>query len=68
MEIEDLEQELHDIKTKLGKIDNAEMMTQKIEYWKEKAKSESKRAEKMEKEIMKSSDKSLMDKIFSLTK
>lgn len=68
MEIEDLEQELHDIKTKLGKIENAEMMAQKIEYWKEKAKTESKRAEKMEKEIMQSSDKSLMDRIFSLTK
>ncbi|RXJ86792.1 response regulator [Arcobacter sp. CECT 8985] len=68
MEIEDLEQELHDIKTKLGKIDNAEMMSQKIEYWKEKAKAEAKKVESLEKEIMRSADRSLINKIFSLTK
>lgn len=64
LEIEELEQELHDMKRKLGKIENAEMMEQKIEYWQEKAKAEAKKAEKMEKEIMQTGDKSLIQRIF----
>lgn len=64
VEVEELEQELHDMKRKLGKIENAEMMEQKIEYWQEKAKAEAKKSEKMEREIMQSGDKSLMDRLF----
>lgn len=52
------------MKRKLGKIENAEMMEQKIEYWQEKAKAEAKKSEKMEREIMQSGDKSLMDRLF----
>ncbi|MFY9075787.1 hypothetical protein CRU99_12910 [Malaciobacter mytili] len=68
IEIDELEQELHDIKSKLGKIENAEVLTQKIEYWKEKAKSEAKKIEKLEREIMRSSDKGLIDKLFGMAK
>ncbi len=68
IEIDELEQELHDIKSKLGKIENAELLTQKIEYWKEKAKNEAKKTEKLEREIMRSSDKSLIDKLFGMAK
>lgn len=64
VEVEELEQELHDMQRKLGKIENAEMMEQKIEYWQEKAKAEAKKSEKMEREIMQSGDKSLMDRLF----
>jgi PAS domain S-box-containing protein len=64
VEIDDLEQELSDIHKKLGSIENAEAITQKLAYWKEKAKNESKKIEKLEKDIIKYGDKTMMNKLF----
>lgn len=64
VEIDDLEQELSAIHKKLGSIENAEAITQKLAYWKEKAKNESKKIEKLEKDIIKHGDKTMMNKLF----
>jgi len=64
VEIDDLEQELLSIKEKLDGVENAEAISQKLSYWKEKAKSEAKKTERLEKEIIEHGDKGMMNKLF----
>lgn len=64
VEIDELEQELHDLQHKFTKVDNAQTMSQKIEYWQEKAKAEGKKAERLEREIIQHGDKSLLNRLF----
>lgn len=64
VEIDDLEQELNNLKEKLEGISNAEAVSQKLAYWKEKAKNESKKLEKIEREIINYGDKNIMKRLF----
>ena len=64
VKLDDIEKELFTAKEKLDAIDNVEAVSQKLAYWKEKAKSEAKRNEKIEKEIITYGDKKLMTKLF----
>lgn len=64
IKIDDLEEELGSLKSKFDNIENAEAVTQKLAYWKEKAKNEAKKLEKMEKKIVEHGDKNLLTKIF----
>ncbi len=64
VEIDDLEQEITSIKEKLDGVENAEAISQKLSYWKEKAKNEAKKTERLEKEIIEHGDKSMMNKLF----
>lgn len=62
--IDDLEQELNILKEKISSVENAEAITQKLAYWKEKAKNEARKLEKIEKEVIQFGDKTLMNKLF----
>ncbi|PLY07882.1 MAG: hypothetical protein C0625_04035 [Arcobacter sp.] len=64
VQIDDLEQELSKMNEKLDGIGNAESMSQKLAYWKEKAKNEAKRMELLEKQIIQHGDKTIMTKLF----
>jgi len=64
VQIDDLEQELIELHEKLDGIENAEAVSQKLNYWKEKAKSEAKKIEKIEKQIIQHGDKVIMAKLF----
>lgn len=64
VEIDDLEQELSKINEKLDGVGNLEAMSQKLAYWKEKAKNEAKRMETLEKQIIQHGDKTIMSKLF----
>jgi len=64
VEIDDLEKELNTLKEKLSNIDDAESVSQKLSYWKEKAKAEAKKVEKLEKELLKIADKDVLVRIF----
>ena len=65
IQIDELENELKDCKDQLKKMGNRKALTQKIEYWKEKSKSESKKLEDIEHELIKYADKDLLTKVFS---
>jgi PAS domain S-box-containing protein len=64
IQLDDLEKELNEYKTKLDSIEDGEILTQKIDYWKAKAKNEVKRAEELERKIMQVGDKSILQKLF----
>ncbi len=64
IELDDLEKELNQSNEKLDSFDNTEAVSQKLAYWKEKAKSEAKRAEKLERDIIQHGDKTIMAKLF----
>ncbi len=64
VKIDDLEQELSTLKEKLNSVENAEVVAQKLSYWKEKAKAEAKKVEKLEKEILNIGDKDILEKLF----
>ncbi len=64
IEIDDLEQELNSLKEKLDGINDAEGVSQKLAYWKEKAKSEAKKLEKIEREVINYGDKNIMKRLF----
>lgn len=65
VEIDDLSSELDELKDKVSNIGNLDIVNQKIQYWKEKAKSESRRATEIEKRVVQSGDESFLKKIFS---
>ncbi len=52
------------LKEKLDGVSNAEAVSQKLSYWKEKAKNEAKKVEKLEREIIQYGDKNIMAKLF----
>lgn len=64
VEIDDLEKELTSLKDKIDNVGNAESISQKLSYWKEKAKNEAKRVERLEREIINHGDKTIMSKLF----
>lgn len=64
IQIEELEKEITECKEQLKSMGNRKALTQKIEYWKEKAKVESQRIEELEQKIVQLADKSLLTKIF----
>ncbi len=64
VQIDDLEEELNYLKEKVSLVNNAESISQKLSYWKEKAKNEGKRIEQLEREIIQYGDKKIMSKLF----
>ena len=59
-----MDKEITQLKDKLEAIGSAETVSQKLAYWKEKAKNESKKVESLEKAIITYGDKKLMSKVF----
>lgn len=64
VEIDDLEQEINVLKEKLEDVEDAEAISQKLSYWKEKAKAQAKRVEKLEKELLQVAPKDVLIRIF----
>ena len=64
LEIDDLEDSLNDITQKYEAIETDDVLVQKLEYWKEKAKSEISRIESLEKQIVAYGDKEFMSRVF----
>lgn len=64
VEIDDLGKVLNETKEKLENVGDVEAISQKLAYWKEKAKKEAKRSEKMEHEIIAFGNENLMAKAF----
>lgn len=64
VELDELEKQLEELNDKLSAVESDEILLQKLEYWKTKAKSESARIEALEKQIIAHGDKSIMSKIF----
>ncbi|RXJ90266.1 hypothetical protein CRV01_03660 [Arcobacter sp. CECT 8983] len=64
VEIDDLEQELSELKEKLQNVENAEAISQKLSYWKEKAKAEAKKVDRLEKELLNIAPKDVLVRIF----
>lgn len=65
IKVDDLEKELEEYKHKLDSIEDGDVLIQKVEYWKLKAKSESKKVEELERKVMKHADSSLLQKLFN---
>jgi len=64
VKIDDLEKELAEYKDKMDEIIDAEAYTQKLNYWREKAKDEAKRAETLERKILQHGDQGILNKLF----
>ena len=64
VQIDDMEEEFSKIKEKLDSVENSEAISQKLAYWKEKAKNEARRVEELERKIINHGDKTIMDKLF----
>lgn len=62
--INDLEEKNLELTDQIESMQSDEILLQKLEYWKEKAKSESARIENLEKQIIAHADPSFMSKIF----
>lgn len=65
IKIEELEQKIEELNEKIESTQSDEVLLQKLEYWKEKAKNESKRIEILEKRIIDYADENAMNRIFS---
>ena len=48
----------------MDEIIDAEVYTQKLNYWREKAKEEAKRAETLERKILQHGDQGILNKLF----
>jgi len=64
VKIDDLEKELSEYKSKMDEIIDAEVYTQKLNYWREKAKEEANRAETLERKILQHGDQGILNKLF----
>ena len=64
VKIDDLEKELSDYKEKMDEIVDAEVYTQKLNYWRDKAKDEAQRAETLERKILQHGDQGILNKLF----
>ncbi len=64
VQIDDFEQELSTLNEKLSEIGNVESISQKLNYWKEKAKNEAQKLEKLERDVIQLGDKTIMAKLF----
>lgn len=65
IKIDDLEKELERYQDKIDSIEDGSVLIQKVDYWKLKAKNESKKVEELEKRVMKYADNSLLKKLFN---
>jgi len=65
IQVEDLEKELNECKEKLKSVGNEQVLSQKVTYWKEKAKTESQKVDELEQKIMRYADKSVLTKVFA---
>jgi len=64
IEIDDLEEELSALREKVENVENAEAVSQKLSYWKEKAKAEAKKVDRLEKELLNIAPKDVLVRIF----
>ena len=64
IKIAELEDKVNELTEKIDSIHTDEILKQKLEYWKEKAKYETSRVENLEKQIIAHGDKNFMSKIF----
>ena len=64
LEIDDLEESLNEITEKYEAIETDDVLVQKLEYWKDKAKTEISRIESLEKQIVAHGDKEFMSRVF----
>ena len=62
--IGELEDKINELTEKIDSIQTDEILLQKLEYWKEKAKQETIKIENLEKQIIAHGDKNFMGKIF----
>jgi PAS domain S-box-containing protein len=62
--ITQLEEKVTELIEQLDSVQSDEVLLQKLEYWKEKAKDETQRIENLEKQIIAYADKNLLTKIF----
>lgn len=62
--IDDLDEELDALKEKLDSVGSSEAIAQKLAYWKEKAKTEAKKIEELERKVINHGDQTMMDKLF----
>lgn len=62
--ISELEEKVSELIEKLESVQSDEVLLQKLEYWREKARVESLRIEKLEKQIIAHADNTLLSKIF----
>ena len=67
IQIDDLEKENEAYRQKLEEADDGQVLSEKIEYWKLKAKKEAERVEELERKIMQHGDKSILTKLFGQT-
>ena len=63
--ISELEDKANELTEQIESIHSDEVLIQKLEYWKEKAKSETARIEKLEKQIIEYADRTTLNKIFT---
>lgn len=64
IQINELEKDLTECQGQLKTMGNSKALSQKVEYWREKANSESKKIEDLEQKVIKYADKNLLTKIF----
>jgi PAS domain S-box-containing protein len=64
IKIAELEDKVNELNEKIDSIHTDDVLKQKLEYWKEKAKNETMRVENLEKQIIAHGDKNFMSKIF----
>ena len=64
MIIDELEDKIRELMEKIDSIHTDDVLLQKLEYWKEKAKQETARIENLEKQIIAHGDTKFMSKIF----
>ena len=63
-QIRELSEKVNELTDKLDSVQSDDVLMQKLEYWREKAKVESLRVEKLEKQIIAHADTTLLSKIF----
>ena len=64
IKVAELEDKIIELNEKIDSIHTDDVLKQKLEYWKEKAKNETSRIENLEKQIIAHGDKNFMSKIF----
>ena len=62
--ITEMEEKMRELMEKVDSIQTDDVLLQKLEYWKEKAKQETARIENLEKQIIAHGDTNFMSKIF----
>ena len=65
IKVSELEEKINGLLEKIDSMQSDEVLLQKLEYWKEKAKTETLRIENLEKQIIAHGDQTFMSKIFN---